>query len=154
MTTTQSTQTEVDDRWVRLEVVVAAGLATAFAAVMLLLARTVVVPLAVGAALLCLAAASTTRWPRAGALVIGGLAGLQAVLSLANLPLVLDDLSRPALSASFLVAFALQVVPLVGVVGLVGILCRAPGRMASLALLAGGGLLAAGLAVGLLAGAA
>lgn len=150
MTATSTAQTGIDHRWVRLEVVVAAGLA----AVMLLVARTVVVPLAVGAALLCLAAAATVRWPRAGALAIGGLAALQTVGNVANLSLVLDDVSRPALSASFLVTFALQVVPLVGVVGIVGVLCRAPGRMASVALLAGAGLLAAGLVVGLLGGAA
>lgn len=154
MTATSTAQTGIDHRWVRLEVVVAAGLVAAFAAVMLLVARTVVVPLAVGAALLCLAAAATVRWPRAGALAIGGLAALQTVGNVANLSLVLDDVSRPALSASFLVTFALQVVPLVGVVGIVGVLCRAPGRMASVALLAGAGLLAAGLVVGLLGGAA
>lgn len=71
----------------------------------------------------------TLTWlrPRTGAIGVGVLAGLWLLLQLANLSMVIPDLTRPSATLFFLITLGMLVF---GVAGLVGVLRRASGRIA------------------------
>ncbi|MBA2317678.1 MAG: hypothetical protein H0V93_07865 [Euzebyales bacterium] len=120
----------LDRRWVVLQAVVAAGMIASFAAVMLVIAGEVVVPLAVGAVLFAVPLAMLAVRPRPAAVAIGVVSTLWLLLNIGQIGAVLDGLARPTATADFLVTLAMQVFSVAGVIGLVGSLRRAPGRVA------------------------
>lgn len=141
-----------DLRWLGLQRGVAVGMILTFVAVLLLAPQILDVPL-VPAALFAVALALT--WWRSGgaAIAIGVLASLWLVTQVVTIGALLPDLARPQDTAVFVFTLAMLIVPTAGVVGLVGMLRRSSGHIATIVLGGTGVLLLAGALVGVAAGA-
>lgn len=144
--------TVVTDRWVGLQRGVAVGMVLTFVAVLVVAPELLDVPLA-PAALFAVALALTWWRPRGAAIAIGVLASLWLVTQVVTIGALLPDLARPQDTALFVVTLAMLVVPAAGVVGLVGMLRRSSGHVATNVLRGTGLVLLAGALVGVAAGA-
>lgn len=142
-----------DLRWVSLQRGVAVGMVLTFVAVLLLAPERLDVPL-VPAALFTVALALTWWRPRGAAIAIGELATLWLVTQLVTIRALLPDLARPQDAALFATTLAMLTIPTAGVVGLVGMLRRSAGHIATIVLKGTGLVLLAGALLGVAAGAA
>lgn len=95
----------------------------------------------------CYRAAGALRKVEKGAIGVGILAGLWLMLQMANLSMVVPDLTRPSATLFFLITLGMIAFGVADLVGLVGVLRRAPGRIAvrtvqllDIVMLAGGAL--------------
>lgn len=153
---TASTARDAAPGWVTLLRSVAAAMILTYGFVMVFLARSLVPPLAVGAALFAVALVATLVRPRGAAIAVGVLSVVWLVLDLANAPQVVAGLLRPSTPLQFIPPFAFVLVPLTGTVGLIGLLTRARDDLAGrVAWTACGALLlgiAASVAAGLVSG--
>jgi plastocyanin len=140
-----------DPRWLSLQRGVAAGMVLIFVAVLLLAPQILDVPL-VPAALFAVAFALTGWRPRGGAIAIGVLATLWLVTQVVTIRALLPDLARPQDTALFVITLAMLIVPTAGVVGLVGMLRRSSGHIATRVLQSTSLILVAGALVGVVAG--
>lgn len=121
---------DVDDSWLLLQRVVAVGMIVVLATPMVVVLRQFIPPLAVATTLFAVALALTWFRPRAGAIGVGVLAGLWLLLQLANLSMVIPDLTRPSATLFFLITLGMIAFGVAGLVGLVGVLRRGSGRIA------------------------
>jgi plastocyanin len=137
-------------RWFRLQGSVAVGMILVVITVMAI-SQAFIRPFAVEIALFGIPLALLRARPRAAAISIGILSVLRTLINLLN-PTVVDDLTYPADTGFFILAAAMVVLPLAGVIGLVGVLRRASGRAADRTLQGAGGLLLLAIAVGGVAG--
>lgn len=150
LTTTESQA--ADATWLTLQRVVAGGMLVVLATPMVVVLQRFIPPLAIAGVLFAVALGGTWLRPRAGAIGVGVLAGLWLLLQVANYTLVLADLTRPSETLFFMVTLGMLVVPAAGLVGLVGVLRGASGRIAVRTLQVVGVAMLGGLAVSLLAG--
>lgn len=141
----------VETQWLTLQRAVAAGMIVVLALPMVYLQQ-IVPPLAVVGGLFVVALASTWLRPRAAAIGIGVLAGGWFILQLINISKVIVDITQPSETLFFMITLGMLVGPIAGVVGLVGVVRRAHGRIAVRTLQAAGIVLLGSLALSLLAG--
>ncbi len=139
-----------DRRWFRLQGSVATGMILALIT-MMAISQEFIRPFAVEIALFGIPLALMRARPRAAAIWIGIVSALRALFSLLN-PTLVDDLTYPADTGLFIVTVAMVVLPLAGVIGLVGVLRRASGRAADRTLQGAGVLVLIAIAVGVVAG--
>lgn len=139
-----------DRRWFRLQGSVAAGMILALIT-MMAISQEFIRPFAVEIALFGIPLALMRARPRAAAIWIGIVSALRALFSLLN-PTLVEDLTYPADTGLFIVTVAMVVLPLAGVIGLVGVLRRASGRAAGRTLQGAGALVLVAIAVGVVAG--
>lgn len=140
-----------DPRWLTLQRSVAVGMILTFVAVLLLAPQLLGVPL-VPAGLFALALALTWWRPRSAAIGIGILATLWLLTQMVTIRALLPDLARPDDTELFVITLAMLVVPIAGAGGLVGLLRRGSGRIATTVLQAMGLVVLAGALVGVVAG--
>lgn len=140
-----------DPRWLGLQRGVAVGMVLTFVAVLLLAPEILDVPL-VPAALFAVALTLTLWRPRGAAIAIGVLATLWLVTQVVTIGALLPDLARPQDTALFVITLAMLIVPTAGAVGLVGMLRRSSGHIATIVLQGTGLVLVAGGLVGVAAG--
>jgi plastocyanin len=138
----------VDPRWLMLQRSVAIGMIVAFAAVMGLVAQAVVPPLAIGAIAFALPLVLMRSRPKGAAIAIGVLSVLWVLFTLPVPGAVIDDLLQPEEVVEFMVTLALLVLPLAGVVGLIGILRRSAAVIATRTMQATIALVVAGAVIG------
>ncbi len=141
-----------DPRWLTLQRAVAVGMILTFVAVLLLAPHLLDVPLA-PATLFAVALALTWWRPRGAAIGIGILAALWLLTQIVTIRALLPDLARPDNTQLFVITLAMLVVPIAGVGGLVGLLRRRSGRIATTVLQATGLVMLAGALVGVVASA-
>jgi plastocyanin len=139
-----------DRRWFRLQGSVATGMILALIT-MMAISQEFIRPFAVEIALFGIPLALMRARPRAAAIWIGIVSALRALFSLLN-PTLVEDLTYPADTGLFIVTVAMVVLPLAGVIGLVGVLRRASGRAAGRTLQGAGALVLVAIAVGVVAG--
>lgn len=139
-----------DRRWFRLQGSVATGMILALIT-MMAISQEFIRPFAVEIALFGIPLALMRARPRAAAIWIGIVSALRALFSLLN-PTLVDDLTYPADTGLFIVTVATVVLPLAGVIGLVGVLRRASGRAAGRTLQGAGALVLIAIAIGVVAG--
>lgn len=142
MTTTGNRERLVDGRWVRLQASVAGGIIVFCLVVMTVVVGAMVPALAVVVVLLGIALALLPSHPRAAAIAVGVLAAMALLGNVGNLPQVAANLSHPGSGLPFTLAVAFLVLPFAGVVGLAGVLARAPGRVAAVTMQFAGAVLA------------
>jgi plastocyanin len=139
-----------DRRWFRLQGSVAVGMILALITTMAI-TQEFIRPFAVEIALFGIPLALMPARPRVAAIWIGIVSTLRTLFSLLN-PTLVDDLTYPADTGFFILAVATVVLPLAGVIGLVGVLRRASGRAAGRTLQGAGALVLIAIAVGIVAG--
>lgn len=143
---------EIDTQWITLQRVVAAAMIVTVSAPMVLVVGDIIPPLLIAGVLFAGGLALTWSRPRAGTIAVGVLTGVWMLLVLANPVLATDDLARPSMTVFFMMSLGMIVLPVVGLVGLVGVLRRASGRIAVRTLQALGIVLLGGLVLSVLAG--
>jgi plastocyanin len=146
-TSTTAQRTPLDRRWVLLQAVVAAGIALTVTLVMTVVAGRIIPPLVVIAAVYLVGLGLIRIRPRIGAITIGVLATLQVFSNLVNISQVVDGLTRPSPAGEFLATIVLQVLPIAGIVGLIGTLRHIQGGVAIRVLVGAGVLLGLGAVV-------
>ncbi|MGH3649946.1 MAG: plastocyanin/azurin family copper-binding protein [Acidimicrobiia bacterium] len=139
-TSTTSQPTRLDGRWVLLQAVVATGIILTVILVMTVVADRIIPPLVVIAAVYLVGLGLIRIRPRIGAITIGVLATLQVISNVVNISQVIDGLTTPSLAGDFLVTIVFQVLPIAGIVGLIGTLRNIQGGVA-IRVLAGAGVL-------------
>lgn len=140
----------LDRRWLTLQRGVAVGMILTFVAVLLLAPHLLGVPL-VPASLFAVALALTWWRPRGAAIGIGILAALWLLTQIVTIRALLPDLARPDDTSLFVITLAMLVVPIAGVAGLIGLLRRGSGRLATTVLQAMGLVVLAGALIGVVA---
>lgn len=142
---------ELDDSWLTLQRSVAVGMIVVLATPMVVVLQQFIPPLAIAGLLFAVALALTWVRPWAGALGIDALAGLWLVWQLVSLSMVIPDLTRPSATLFFMITLGMLVFGAAGLVGLVGALRRASGRLAVRTLQTVVVVLVGGLAISLVA---
>ena len=150
-TAVPSTEGRVMDRgWSALASVAAIVLIAVFAFIQAAIAKVVIPPLAVFIVLFIVSVVVARSRPRAGTIAIGVLALLSIV---GNLAPIIDDVSDPQSSATFVATFIALVAALAGVVSAVAAVARSSAQLARPLGIAGAAVAVAGVVVGVAAGA-
>ena len=122
---------DLDSRWVTLQGSVAAGMILVLILPMAFIVRAFIPPLAIAVGLFAIPLALMPSRPRASAIAVGVFSAAWLLLQLMNLEMVIPDLLRPEATLQFIAALGMLVLPLTGVVGLLGTTFRAPETMAT-----------------------
>ncbi|WP_227377963.1 hypothetical protein [Haladaptatus halobius] len=153
--TEQATQTpsqiqEANIQWLTLQRAVALGMVIVVLIPMVIVLQQVIPPLAVAGVLFGTAFALTWRRPRAAALAIGVVSVLWLLFQLANFSQVFSILTLPSETLFFLATLSTLVLPIAGLVGLLGLVMELSDTLAIRTLQATGIVLLGGIAVALL----
>jgi plastocyanin len=150
-TAVPATEGRVMDRgWSALASVAAIVLIAVFVFIQAAIAKAVIPPLAVFIVLLIAAAVVARSRPRAGTIAIGVLALLSVV---GNLAPIIDDVSDPQSTVTFIATFVALVAALTAVVSAVSAIARSAAQLARPLAIAGGALVITGVVLGVAAGA-
>ncbi|GAA5064010.1 hypothetical protein ACFFQF_18175 [Haladaptatus pallidirubidus] len=153
--TEQTTQTpsqiqEASMQWLTLQRAVAIGMVIVVLIPMVIVLQQVIPPLAVAGVLFGTAFVFTWLRPRAAALAIGVVSVLWLLFQLSNFSQVFSILTLPSETLFFLATLSTLVLPIAGLVGLLGLVMELSDTLAIRTLQATGIVLLCGIAVALL----
>lgn len=117
--------------WVTLQRTVAIGQVAAIVLVMVVVAQAIIPPLVVFATLFTIPLVTSSRRPRGSAIAIGTLASLLLVMTIAMDPTLGRTIANPGDVGPFVTTVARLVLSAAGAVGLVGLLRRTSGTIAT-----------------------
>lgn len=146
----QSQIQEADMQWLTLQRAVAIGMVIVVLIPMVIVLQQIIPPLAVAGVLFSTSFALTWFRPRAAALAIGVISALWLLFQLANFPQVLSILTLPSETLFFFATLSTLVLPIAGLVGLIGLVMDLSDTLAIRTLQATGIVLLGGIVVALL----
>lgn len=137
-------------QWLTLQRAVALGMVIVVLIPMVVVLQQVIPPLAIAGVLFGTAFAFTWLRPRAAALAIGVVSALWLLFQLANFSQVFSILTLPSETLFFFATLSTLVLPIAGLVGLLGLVMELSDSLAIRTLQATGLVLLGGIAVALL----